>query len=199
MYEVLIIIFVIIVLVILIGTYYYTAYTLIIKDTDQNKDEKSNLGITKNSSLKEITPERKNSKYGVTILSNNVENIIRSRVMNLITKNGTYFIYTNKGSELSKQLEKDPAVTICNYSYKNNFQVQYSIIGDLKLINTIESINVYQLNVRHKGFSKTTKIGNDEVTGITFDEKENRKNVTSVTSLKKVISFCEATAEDIIN
>ena len=191
----LIVLVVIVVLILLIGIYwYYTTYLYLAKDAVKTEDKECDKSCKTNKQNKESdNKSEKEMKYGVTILSNIYNGNIQSRVMNLITRDGRYYVYCPNKSELSKQLEEDSKVVICNYVYRKEQQIQVVLTGDLNLAKSYADMNIYEFTVSHRKVSKTFKSKDTETTNVTFDSKEMPRQIINVKGMKEVASFIEST------
>ena len=193
MYSFIIIIFIIFILLLLIGFFwYYTIYNTSMKEIKDNivceNIDKQKFDFKK--SEEQFNKLQKDLKYGITIVSNIYENnLIKSRVMNLITHDGKYYMYAPKDSNLKKELDINSNVTVCNFVYTKDLQFQAALYGNFKFIKTIETLNVYEFIISNRRISKTNRIRNSEITNNTYDNEESNKQIIKLLEIKNVILY----------
>ena len=193
--------FVIFILIILIGFFwYYTRYVLVAVNVNSNNkdliDQRLEKLKSENQSSENKSNDLKESRYSVTIISNLHEGELKSRAINLITKGGKYYIYLPKDSNFASEIEIDSKATLCTYIYTKDLQLQINLVGEFTLIKSFEKLNIYELIVKHKKISKTSKVKDNEITSTTYDNKEIGKQVVSLSSLKDVLLFINSKIKD---
>lgn len=143
------------------------------------------------STVKKIPEVKKNvvNEVKMCTLSNYFNNMIETRVINVISNNGELYFYTNKNSIHSEQLKDNNRVSILMYTKEENVNKQVFIDGFCEPIKKLDDLILYKVNIKNRKVSVTYDEKDIQVTNYSFNQKHGRELRTNYREVSELVKY----------
>lgn len=138
------------------------------EESEENKEIEENQSIEETEENDEIKYNNENI-YDFSIISNQYQNRVETRLIKLISKNGNLYFYTWKNSCFSKQLKLDCNVTVIHCQITTKMQVQNVMTCQVKKVAELEKLIIYRLKINDRKVSTTISMNSSDLTTTTLN------------------------------